>query len=179
MSHAPIQQWAGHYIGNLGLAVVPLAARSKKCVVDDWMNRTFAVEHFAENANIGLRSINGLVVRQRHPVGHSRFAASGAAGSTGGSAQDRVPPPAWSAPDVPAGSMAGSRKPPSRRDGSRAGRRESREWRASSARSGGLRLARSASDSGNQSDDGAVPASAHALNSARTADAALTLIWIA
>lgn len=67
MSQPPIQQWAGHYIGNLGLAVVPLAARSKKCVVDDWMNRTFAVEHFAENANIGLRSINGLVVQQRHP----------------------------------------------------------------------------------------------------------------
>jgi hypothetical protein len=47
-----IQQWAGHYIGNMGFGVVPLVG--KKCLVADWPTRTFRTDHFAEGNNIGI-----------------------------------------------------------------------------------------------------------------------------
>ena len=61
MSQPAIQQWAGHY-RNLGLGVVPLLPRTKRCIVDDWSTRIFDVKDFAPDANIGLRSIDGVVV---------------------------------------------------------------------------------------------------------------------
>jgi hypothetical protein len=61
MTRPAVQQFAGHYL-NLGFDVVPLLARLKKCVDDDWPQKTYGVEHFSAHANIGLRSLNGLVV---------------------------------------------------------------------------------------------------------------------
>ena len=60
-SRPVVQQFAGHYL-NMGLAVVPLAPRAKKCVDDGWTRKTYDVEHFAADANIGLRSVDGIVV---------------------------------------------------------------------------------------------------------------------
>lgn len=54
-----VQQFAGHYL-NLGLQVVPLIG--KKCLADDWTNRTFGLDHFTAQSNLGLRSVGGLVV---------------------------------------------------------------------------------------------------------------------
>lgn len=62
MTRPVIQQWAGHYITNMQWTPVPLLAREKKCVVDGWEARTFGLGDFRDGANIGLRSVNGLVV---------------------------------------------------------------------------------------------------------------------
>jgi hypothetical protein len=55
-----MQQFAGHYITNMGWQVVPLVG--KACLHDDWPRRTYGVEHFKGNGNIGIRSVNGVVV---------------------------------------------------------------------------------------------------------------------
>jgi hypothetical protein len=62
MSRPAIQQWAAHYIRNMGLTVVPLPRGEKKCLITGWQTRTFDIDHFTEDANVGLRSVNGLVV---------------------------------------------------------------------------------------------------------------------
>ncbi len=61
MSRPAVQQFVGHY-GHLGFAVVPLLPRTKRCVVDDWPGRTFGVTDFQPNANVGICSVNSLVV---------------------------------------------------------------------------------------------------------------------
>jgi hypothetical protein len=58
----PVQQFARHYIQNMGLGIVPLLPRSKKCIVEDWPNRIFSAADVSSTSNIGLRSIAGLVV---------------------------------------------------------------------------------------------------------------------
>jgi hypothetical protein len=55
-----VQQFAAHYITNLSWQVVPLVGR--KCLIDDWRDRTFDVQHFAPNSDIGIKSVGGLVV---------------------------------------------------------------------------------------------------------------------
>jgi hypothetical protein len=52
-----VQQFAGHYL-NLGFRPVPLVG--KRCLVDEWPGKSFAVYHF--DSNIGLQSLDGLVV---------------------------------------------------------------------------------------------------------------------
>ncbi|HXG90536.1 MAG TPA: bifunctional DNA primase/polymerase [Vicinamibacterales bacterium] len=62
MTRPAIQQWAAHYIQNMGFAVVPLESRSKKCLIDGWPNKTFGIADFGADANIGIRPIDGLVM---------------------------------------------------------------------------------------------------------------------
>lgn len=57
-----VQQFAGHYTKNQGWGVVPLPPNGKECLAKDWPNRTFGVDAFGPNSNIGIRSVNGLVV---------------------------------------------------------------------------------------------------------------------
>jgi hypothetical protein len=57
-----VQQWVGHYINNMHFAVVPLEPRTKKCRLDDWPTRHFGIDDFVANNNVGIRSIDGLVV---------------------------------------------------------------------------------------------------------------------
>jgi hypothetical protein len=60
MIRPAIQQWGGHYIGSMRMAVVALAPR--QCLVPNWPTPRFDVDDFAERANLSLRSIDGLVV---------------------------------------------------------------------------------------------------------------------
>ena len=57
-----VQQFAGHYIQNMEFSVVPLEPRQKKCFKDNWPALTFGIDDFEADDNIGLRSVNGLVV---------------------------------------------------------------------------------------------------------------------
>lgn len=57
---ANIKDAAALYISR-GWEVVPLASSSKLCNEPNWPERTFGVEHFKPNSNIGLKTINGLV----------------------------------------------------------------------------------------------------------------------
>jgi len=61
LGRPPIQQWAGHYL-NLGFQPVPLASRTKDPYTLNWQNTAFRVEDFPADSNIGLRSLNGLVI---------------------------------------------------------------------------------------------------------------------
>lgn len=61
MSRPAVQQFAGHY-RNLGFQVVPLKPREKVVAPPDWMRIAFTVDDFADDDNIGIRSVNGLIV---------------------------------------------------------------------------------------------------------------------
>jgi hypothetical protein len=62
MSRPAIQQFAGHYIHNVGFAVVPLEPREKKCLAPEWPTTTFRLDHFRADHNIGIRLGDGLVM---------------------------------------------------------------------------------------------------------------------
>lgn len=55
-----VQQFASHYIQNMGFHVVPLVG--KACFDNDWQHRTYDIQHFNGHTNIGIRSVNGLVI---------------------------------------------------------------------------------------------------------------------
>jgi hypothetical protein len=55
----PVQQFAGHYIRNMGFQVVPL--EGKACLHKDWPKRVYGIGDFNGHHNIGIRTVNGLV----------------------------------------------------------------------------------------------------------------------
>lgn len=56
-----VREWAEEYIRR-GLQVVPLEPRSKGTSIDDWPNLVFKPSDFRPDDNIGIRSVNGLVI---------------------------------------------------------------------------------------------------------------------
>jgi len=56
-----IQEWAQSYI-DAGFSVVPLAEGAKQCTDKNWKTLVFKADDFLDKDNIGIRSINGLVV---------------------------------------------------------------------------------------------------------------------
>jgi len=56
-----VRDWAREYIAR-GWRVVPLAQGSKKCKDDGWLRLIFKPEDFHETDNIGIRSVDGLVI---------------------------------------------------------------------------------------------------------------------
>jgi hypothetical protein len=63
-----IQQFAGHYITNMGLSVVPLLPRDKKCVRDDWPNRAFTVDdHLGPTEEATIETALRLLLSGRPP----------------------------------------------------------------------------------------------------------------
>ena len=57
-----IQQFAGFYTQSLGFSVVPLLPRAKAPHVSGYLQREFGPDDFREGANLGLKSIGGIVV---------------------------------------------------------------------------------------------------------------------
>jgi hypothetical protein len=57
-----IRQWVGFYQQSLGWSPIPLAPKTKACYVPNYLHRDFGLDAFAADANLGLRSTNGLVV---------------------------------------------------------------------------------------------------------------------
>lgn len=58
---AHVREWAEKYIQR-GWQVVPLAPGSKECKDEGWLRLVFKPDDFKPDDNIGLRSVNGLVV---------------------------------------------------------------------------------------------------------------------
>ncbi|MEQ1760465.1 MAG: DUF5906 domain-containing protein [Vicinamibacterales bacterium] len=59
---ATVQDAAACYIDQMHWSVVPLLPRGKECVKPDWRNVVFRANDFAPHDNIGIKSVNGLVV---------------------------------------------------------------------------------------------------------------------
>jgi hypothetical protein len=58
----PLQQWVGFYYQSLGWSPLPLEPRTKDCIIPGWPTKAFTPAAFRDDANIGLKSINGLVI---------------------------------------------------------------------------------------------------------------------
>ncbi|CAB4190340.1 Virulence-associated E [uncultured Caudovirales phage] len=56
-----VAHWASTYI-SMGLQVVPLAPNTKVCKDEGWLRLVFQPDDFRVNDNIGIRSVNGLVI---------------------------------------------------------------------------------------------------------------------
>jgi predicted P-loop ATPase len=56
-----IKEWAEFYL-SLNLSPVPLLPNKKECRDANWLKTTYTPESFAAGENLGIRSINGLVV---------------------------------------------------------------------------------------------------------------------
>lgn len=55
-----VREAAAQYIA-LGWQVVTLAPKSTRCIDADWLTRTYTSDDFGPDANIGIKSVGGLI----------------------------------------------------------------------------------------------------------------------